>query len=686
MSSAAMILLSSHRRTFLAGAVGTGSRSTCITTLPYNPHRGASLLSLRLQQQQQSVLRVDGGPRRSYLYLPVSWQEFRERFQRWIEAATEQQKRRVIKVQLLRRNGIKLHDASTTSASSTTTSSFPGKSQTQWNTWVQQQNAQQQVSVLPLPETKSIMKTKYQGWKSRRKLEYRGWKARRKEQYQGWKIKQSQKYQGWKARRLINYEQYKGWKVKQSQKYQGWKARRLLSYEGWKSRRKIEYQGWKDLQLARTTRGIFMKTKQIPIHEYTKPEWFDSLGRPLTSRDSTGRFVNPWKSQSTNGVHYPTTILKWRLQRMARNLQTWGFWGSLIPKLSWNTAMPPLPKPSPPLPAPLENKLQLTWIGHATCFVQMNGFSILTDPCFSLRAAPYQWFPIGVPRELPPAHSISEILQHSNKKLDICCITHDHYDHMDHDSVLELVDHVQVWVVPLGLADWLVEKCNVDRNQIIELEWWQQLHLEKDHQGKILGKAKRPESMSSLTITCCPASHWASRTMMDRNTRLWCSFALEGGQQQKLFICGDTGYPQHFPLFRQIGDALGPFDLAALPIGAYEPSEMMKDAHVHPQEALQIHKDIKSQQSVAIHWGSFPLSEEELLDPPKELRMALSREESATAPFEVLEHGGTIEIAAAATTDNLRAESETYDQNHNKNHQEADDIDGDYYVASSSTI
>merc|ERR1712100_117021 len=109
-----------------------------------------------------------------------------------------------------------------------------------------------------------------------------------------------------------------------------------------------------------------------------------------------------------------------------------------------------------------------------------------------------------------------------------------------------------------------------------------------------------------MKITCCPASHWGSRKMRDRNHRLWGSFALSSNDQN-LFICGDTGYPD-FPLFRQIGDALGPFDLSAIPIGAYEPADLNKDSHVNPYEAVRVHRDIRSRKSIGIHWGSFRLS------------------------------------------------------------------------------
>jgi N-acyl-phosphatidylethanolamine-hydrolysing phospholipase D len=459
---------------------------------------------------------------RSYLYVPLSWQDIRERFQRWVESTEH----RAIEVQLLSRKRLEAE------ISKERFRKIP-RDKAQWNAWFQRRKETINNISLPLPNPQEPRaETKLSAWKSRRKEQYQGWKARRKEEYQSWK-----------------------------------------------ARRKEEYQGWKSKQLS--------KTKKILVKEYTEPDWFDALGRPLTSRDSTGRFVNPWQSQSTNGIHSIGTIVNWQITRMKRQWQQIGLLKSLMPQVSWNSELPALPKLAPSLP-PLDRedimKTQLTWLGHATCWIQTNGLTILTDPMFSLRCGPHQSLPIGVPRDLAPSHSIEELIQHTDKQqVDICCITHDHYDHLDYDSVLELIGRVQVWVVPLGLKVWLIG-CGVAPDSIVELEWWEQTHLLRNSQNGNMQAMKEGseevldlwDDQSLLTITCCPASHWGSRSMGDRNTRLWCSFAL-ATDNQRLFVCGDTGYPD-FPLFRQIGDTLGPFDMSVIPIGAYEPVELNKDS------------------------------------------------------------------------------------------------------------
>jgi len=279
---------------------------------------------------------------------------------------------------------------------------------------------------------------------------------------------------------------------------------------------------------------------------------------------------------------------------------------------------------------------------------------------FSTRASPYKNF-IGVPRDVPPAFSIQEIIKHHTQycskgqeseqipkvgRLDLCCVTHDHYDHMDTESVKELKEHIHLWIVPLGLGNWLAKSCSIDQEKIVELQWWQQLRV-----GKVDGRPVVLENDGSggdkqnnteiLTITCCPSSHWAGRTVSDRNTRLWCSFAFSS-PSFKIFFCGDSGYP-NFPLFRQIGDALGPFDLSCIPIGAYEPQEMNKDSHCNPEEAVKIHKDLRSKESVAIHWGSFQLAEESMDAPPKDLEDAVrsAGDEISPIKFITLGHGET---------------------------------------------
>lgn len=529
---------------------------------------------------------------RTYYFFPLTWGEFRERFERWIESADPL----VVSVQVFSRRKLQQENKKYETLSQT----MIPRDKAQWSRWFQ--NRKQRISYftpsLPLPNPKRS-----------------GRVARLNERYQGWKLRRKDDYAGWKARRRVDFE-------------------------GWKSSRKEVFENWKSQRL--------LKTKDVVVKEYSCEDWFDELGRPLTSRDSTGRFVNPWQSQTTNGIHSVFTLLTWRYIRMKRLFKQY-VWDNDIPVVKSAAEFPRIEHPMPPLP-PLDrneiSKVQLTWIGHATCYVQLHGVTILTDPVFSHRAGPAQWAPFGPCREVAASHSFEELMQHTGKRgIDICCISHDHYDHLDFDSIQLLKGNVQTWVVPLGIKEWLITNADISSDSIIEMEWWDQIHLSYDR-GKVsvLGdpKEKNDTNRSPITITCCPASHWCSRNFADRNTRLWCSFAFQSNDK-RVFLSGDSGYPT-FPLFRQIADALGPFDLSTIPIGCYEPIIMNKVSHANPHEAVRIHKDLRSHKSVAIHWGTFPLGEEELWGPPMVLKTALKEEVVDEKEFIAVHHGSTVEV------------------------------------------
>jgi len=370
-----------------------------------------------------------------------------------------------------------------------------------------------------------------------------------------------------------------------------------------KTRSKLRYYKYKERYLN--------EIQVIPMKEPIESTWFDEEGYPLTSRDSiTGRFINPWQSRTGNGTHSLWKFLSWKWQR---------FWRSRNHTINATNDVSPLT-------ACPNDKIKLTWIGHSTCYVQMSNFTILTDPMFSHRASLFQSPGMGVARSVPPSHSLQYL-----PSIDIVVISHDHYDHLDYHSIVGLVDKVQYWCVPLGMKEWLIENIDmIDGNKIIELEWWQSITLYKDREGKI-GKNKTDEEVK---VTCAPAHHWSCRSPFDRNLRLWCSWALST-PSLNFYFAGDTAYPQHFPLHSQITTKLGPFDLSAIPIGAYEPSFFMKDSHCNPIEAVKIHEDLNSNKSVAIHWGTFPLADEELDDPPVVLKKALGGKDD----FVVVRHG-----------------------------------------------
>jgi N-acyl-phosphatidylethanolamine-hydrolysing phospholipase D len=236
----------------------------------------------------------------------------------------------------------------------------------------------------------------------------------------------------------------------------------------------------------------------------------------------------------------------------------------------------------------------ITWIGHATLLVQVGGVNILTDPQWSERASPVSW---GGPRRLSPPGVAFENLP----RIDVVLISHDHYDHLDLNTVKRLAAaHDPLFLVPLGLKAWFAENGMI---RVEELDWWQ----EREHGG--------------VKFVCVPAQHFAQRTLADANERLWASWAVLG-PDRRFYFSGDTGY---FAGFKQAGQRLGPFDVAALAIGAYLPPEIMKSVHLTPEEAVQAFIDLDARALLGVHWGTFDLAEEPLDEPPQRMLAEIRR-------------------------------------------------------------
>uniref|UniRef100_A0A8C6UQE0 N-acyl-phosphatidylethanolamine-hydrolyzing phospholipase D n=1 Tax=Neogobius melanostomus TaxID=47308 RepID=A0A8C6UQE0_9GOBI len=252
--------------------------------------------------------------------------------------------------------------------------------------------------------------------------------------------------------------------------------------------------------------------------------------------------------------------------------------------------------------------LRVTWLGHATVLVEMDGLNILTDPIFSQRASPLQF--MGPKRYRGPPLP----------RIDAVVISHSHYDHLDAGSVASLNARFGGelrWFVPLGLMDWMAK---MGCENVMELDWWEENCV---------------PSHDEVTFVCTPSQHWSKRTALDDNKSLWGSWTVLG-PDHRFFFAGDTGY---CPAFKEIGHRFGPFDLAAIPIGAYLPRDVMVGQHVDPAEAVLIHEDLQARQSVAIHWGTFALAHEYYLEPPVRLREALEQKGLKPESFFVLNHG-----------------------------------------------
>ncbi|KAK3610571.1 hypothetical protein CHS0354_009011 [Potamilus streckersoni] len=263
---------------------------------------------------------------------------------------------------------------------------------------------------------------------------------------------------------------------------------------------------------------------------------------------------------------------------------------------------------------PPESSVQAMWIGHASVLVQFDGITVLTDPIFSSRCAPFQW--MGPKRYRDPPCTIKEL-----PDVDVVIISHDHYDHLDHGSVLELHsrfgDSLR-WYAPIGIGSWLK---GYGVNNVVELSWWEEDRFTK--------KAK------TFIFACVPAQHWCKRTAIDTNKRLWGSWAIKG-PRHSFYFAGDTGYCKGFS---QIGRKYGPFSLAAIPIGAYDPRWFMSSHHVEPKDSVQIHLDVRAEHSIGIHWGTFKLTYEPYMEPKSLLMKELEQRGMHKESFITINHG-----------------------------------------------
>jgi L-ascorbate metabolism protein UlaG (beta-lactamase superfamily) len=220
---------------------------------------------------------------------------------------------------------------------------------------------------------------------------------------------------------------------------------------------------------------------------------------------------------------------------------------------------------------------------------------------------------------VPPAPGLDGL-----PHIDAVLISHNHYDHLDLDSVKKLAAQPggsPRFFVPLGLKDWFSRQGIED---VAELGWWQS------------------RSFKGLELHFVPVQHWSKRTLTDENRTLWGGWVLRH-PELSFFFSGDAGYSKDFA---DIGARFGGFDLAALPIGAYEPRWFMKIMHMNPAEAVQAHKDVRARQSLAIHWGTFDgLTDESLYEPPQRLAEERRKAGLSEEQFFLLKHGETRSLA-----------------------------------------
>ncbi|KAJ2707265.1 Protein-lysine N-methyltransferase efm4 [Coemansia sp. IMI 203386] len=275
--------------------------------------------------------------------------------------------------------------------------------------------------------------------------------------------------------------------------------------------------------------------------------------------------------------------------------------------------------------------LQVTWLGHASLLVQIDGINVLCDPVFSQRCSPVQW--MG-PKRFTEAPCQVGDLPH----IDVLIISHNHYDHLDWNTLTEVSKKYPNIKVFSALGNKNILESLGFKNISIG-DWWDEFSVNV------------PGTEGSFTFACTPAQHMTARGIFDRMATLWSSWVIQGPSKRKFFFSGDTAYSSTYnneakaecPAFKQIGQLYGPIDLSAIAIGAYGPESIFSTMHVNPEQAVRIHEDIGSKKSIGIHWGTFVLTAEPVDEPPRRLCLEMDARGHPADEFTVLSIGETIQ-------------------------------------------
>ena len=256
----------------------------------------------------------------------------------------------------------------------------------------------------------------------------------------------------------------------------------------------------------------------------------------------------------------------------------------------------------------------MVWIGHATYLINKDNLTILTDPVFSKRASPVRF--AGPKRLIPPAIPIDKL-----PKIDVITVSHNHYDHLDLRSLKKIykANPNAIFLVPKG------DKRRLERRgieNVIEFLWWEEIEIKG----------------SKFTFT--PVQHWSARGIADRNKSLWGGWFMNL-KTETIYHAGDTGYSKDFIETKK---RLGSPSISLIPVGAYAPRWFMKTNHVNPPEAIQIAIDLESERNFGMHWGTFQLTDEEILEPPKLLKESLRDQGLPDNFFNILRPGQIVEL------------------------------------------
>lgn len=411
------------------------------------------------------------------------------------------------------------------------------------------------------------------------------------------------------------------------------------------------------------------------FYQTTPPPHWSNVPKPANETAklnvSKRKFKSPWPSAQ------PQDMLAFLRARLFE-------WDEppLPPKIAQKDGgpiLPPVNKPTWTANGSSDDKdsITFTWLGHAICHLQIpigNGrkVTILCDPVLSQRVSPFQW--IGPQRYTDAPVTVEEIAEATvndgkNAWPDLLVLSHNHYDHTDYNTIQKLLNPSNSGVkrphvfCTLGTKTWFQTNFGLTSAEVTECDWWQQ----------------SPVSLGGeevLRVSCVPAQHFSGRGLMDRDRTLWAGWTFqaiaETSSKANVYFAGDTGYrsvPKGMPkeqedtlpscpAFKEIGNALGPFDVSLIPIGAYEPRFFMSTIHLAPQDSVLVHRDVKSRRSYGIHWGSFRLTPEDVNEPPKLLIDEAKRQGIDPAEFATIQIGQSVSIPISSSSPNITKEGE----------------------------
>jgi L-ascorbate metabolism protein UlaG (beta-lactamase superfamily) len=278
------------------------------------------------------------------------------------------------------------------------------------------------------------------------------------------------------------------------------------------------------------------------------------------------------------------------------------------------TPPPVIKRSAPDFAEPPASGLRITWFGHSSMLVEIDGHRVLTDPVWGERCSPSRF--LGPKRFFDPPMPLEAL-----PKLDAVVLSHDHYDHLDAPTILALESrgpHAPRYIVPLGVGAHL-EHWGVPADRIVELDWWEEARA------------------GDIRLVATPARHFSGRGLTDASATLWAGWAMIGAAH-RVFFSGDTGM---FPGFVEIGARLGPFDATMIEVGAYD--AMWADVHLGPEQAVRAHQDVRGRFMFPVHWGTFDLAIHPWTEPVERLMAAAAR---AKVPIAVPKPGESVEPAS----------------------------------------